>query len=651
MSSTTLTPETEARVGPPVDPPEAAGAALPPAPWTAWLIALAGWTAFVGTYGLSGGAGLEVTDAWVAQTAREMSRSDDWHDWLLPKFSGQLRIQKSPGPYWATIAAAKLRGTPVDLASVRLPNAVFAVLLVLTVAWLTRHLAGVRAAVFAGFAAAGSAVVLYWSHRGASDLGVATLCAVSLACLWIGSETPGSRRRQVALWLLGYLAAGLGMLWKMPVPLVAVGLPALLYLLVCNRWRILASRWHLPGLLLFALPWLPWVGYVLASEPTAWARWKIEYLDRFTGSAPNYADNTAVLTGLGQMLGILLLMVFPFTLSVGPALARVWLVRDIDRRGRWLIALWFTSLLIFFLLAADRASRYLLPVLPPLFVLLGIELSAFFATPPRRTSTRAGRITATVVSLLLIAAAVAGFVVAGRYYQRVETWLPAPWSKVAPQAAITAGLFVAGAVAATWLYALGRRERAFGLLVAGLWAAWLWGWPRLMPLVRSDAPFVDLAAQIRSLPAELHDRIYAVGQPEPRVVWYADVPVPRLIDQLELLKLEGGRRDLKTEMRIVGQRIIERLASDEPVLLLASPRRYVLFRTLAPQALAREGRALPPVHLWAVARVGKPDQRYLVFGNRPPPWPEPRPEWLTKMLARARQRLATQPATRAHQPR
>ena len=625
------------------DPPHAPLAQRSAWPWAAWLVALSGWMLFLGTYDLSGGAGLEVTDAWVAQTAREMSRSDDWRDWLLPRFSGQLRIQKSPGPYWATIAVAKLRGTPVDVASVRLPNAGFAVLLVLTVAWLTRQIAGPRAGVFAGFAAAGSAVVLYWSHRGASDLGVATLCAVSLACLWIGSERADSHRRRVLLWLLGYLAAGLGMLWKMPVPLVAVGLPALVYLLVCHRWRILASRWHLLGLLLFLLPWLPWVAYVLAIEPTAWARWKIEYFDRFTGSAPNYAGADA--PGALRMLGVLLLMVLPFTLSVPLALVRIWRTRGVDRRGRWFVVVWFFSLLAFFLLAADRSSRYLLPVLPPLFVLLGVELSAFFEGR-RGGVSRAGRHLAAAVSLGLIAAAIGGLVVGGRYYARIERWTPAPWEKLAPQLAITAGLFVAGAVSACWLYAAHRRGRAFALLVAGMWAAWLWGWPRLTPLVRSDAPFVDLAAQIRAIPADLRPNLYAIGQPEPRVVWYADVPIPRLIDQLELLKLQGGRRDLNTEVRIVGRRIVERLEADQPVLLLASPRRYVLFQTLAPEALAREGRTMPETYLWCIARVGKPDQRYLVFGNRPPPWPPPQADWLEEMLARARQRLATQPATR-----
>src|SRR5438552_2902090 len=79
-----------------------------------WLIALLGCTCLVSFYDLSGGADFEPTDAWVSQTAREMYESRDWTGYVIPKFSGEVRMQKSPGPYWAVCLTAWLRGTPVD---------------------------------------------------------------------------------------------------------------------------------------------------------------------------------------------------------------------------------------------------------------------------------------------------------------------------------------------------------------------------------------------------------------------------------------------------------------------------------------------------------------------------------------------------------
>src|SRR5262249_9575034 len=281
----------------------------------AWFLALMVATICLAFYDLSGGARFEGTDCWVGQTAREMRESGDW---IVPRFSGEKRLQKSPGAYWAVMLASRLRGTPVDEVNTRIPNACAAVLIVAMIFWLTRRIAGLRAAVFAGFAAASSQMILYWSHRGASDLGLSALITVSLACLWVasGDEPPGWKRN--LLWMLGYFTAGLGMLYKMPMPLACIGLPAVLYVLIQRRWRIFASPWHLVGLLLFCLPWLPWAVMVCRAEPTATAKWRVEFLDRFTGDLPNVEANKQWFFYFFYLLP-LLVFTLPYSLSVPAA--------------------------------------------------------------------------------------------------------------------------------------------------------------------------------------------------------------------------------------------------------------------------------------------------------------------------------------------
>ena len=144
------------------DAPAASPTALRPTTW-AWLIALLGWTTLICFYDLSGGARFEMIDCWVAQTAREMQDADDW---LVPRYAGGARMQKSPGAYWAVMLTSQLRGTPVDEVSARIPNALAGILLVMTVFWLTRHVAGDKPAIFAGFATASSTMLLWWSIHG-----------------------------------------------------------------------------------------------------------------------------------------------------------------------------------------------------------------------------------------------------------------------------------------------------------------------------------------------------------------------------------------------------------------------------------------------------------------------------------------------------
>ncbi len=74
-----------------------------------------------------------------------------------------------------------------------------------------------------------------------------------------------------------------------------------------------------------------------------------------------------------------------------------------------------------------------------------------------------------------------------------------------------------------------------------------------------------------------------------------------------------------------------------------------------PERLAQqEGRALPETYVWLTARVGKPDHRFIVFGNQPPPWPQPailispKPEQQQKVLARLAEARARAAELLAH---
>jgi 4-amino-4-deoxy-L-arabinose transferase-like glycosyltransferase len=592
----------------------------------AWLVALLGWTTLLSFYHLAGGARFEPIDCWVAQTAREMREAGDW---LVPRFSGETRMQKSPGPYWAVMLVSLLRGTPVDEVCTRLPNAAAAVVLVATIFWLTRRIAGDRAAVFAGFAASASVLVLWWSHRGASDLGLATCTTVSLATLWIAGETepPGWKRN--LLWLLGYFAAGLGMLYKMPMPLAVVGLPALCYILLRKRWAILRSRWHLVGLLLFLLPWLPWAVAVSLVQDAAFWKWKVEFVDRFTGALPNVADQQewwSYLTYLGPPL----LYCLPFTLSLPLALARAWRKQPgINRNGTLFLLIWFLSLLAFFTAAAGKEWRYFLPALPPLFVLLGIELAAFF-DPGRRANPTRDWVGTLAVWILAPAALLVGGLLGVRYWfkARGQSELEGlyTWSDVWQAYVVAALIVVAGFSLAAWLYRRRREHGSFAALVVTMWLMWLWVWPNVMPIVMSQRPFIDFARQLadpEKVPPAYRACIENVGSQDSRIVWYSDVRFPRVIDQLKLLKEQTGRRHLSYEIRRTGEALLEKLGGVDPVLFVAALPDYVGLLLAAPDELAKRGRTLPPLHLWLQTRCGRENRHFVLFGNQPPPFPEP----------------------------
>lgn len=592
---------------------------LPSRTYRRWLLVLLVCTVGVCFYDLGGGAGFAPTDCWVAQTAREMRASGDY---LVPRFAGETRMQKSPGPYWAVIGVSYLLGRPVDELSARVPNAVLAVVLVLTVVWLTRSIAGRRAGLYAGLTAASSVVILSWSHRGASDLGLAALIAVSLTACWRACNSePGWRRG--GLWLAAYFVAGLGMLYKMPMPMVCVGLPMVVYVVARRRWDVLKTPWHLAGLVVFCLPWLPWAIAVLLAEPTALAKWRVEYVDRFTGDLPNIEDQKVWYFYLLYLLAPLIFCL-PYSISIPGALVRGFQrAPGVNRDGAIFLLVWFFSHFAFFTASAGKELRYFLPALPPLLALLGIELQHFF-DPQRRAHARIERAALLALWLLIPAGVIAGWFGLSKWTRHTGLF---DWSDVWPAYAGAAAIFSIGAAAAAWLYVARREVSAFGALVLTMWTTWLWAWPQLMPILVSQKPYTDFAQQMRTLaertPAYLGADVRFVGFQDSRIIWYGDLRIPRVIDQLELLERQGGRRSRAAEERIIGEEMIRRLEGPEPVLFVVARPEYVRFLRDAPPELERAGRAMPRTYLWVQTRVGDKTKHFVCFGNRPPPWPEP----------------------------
>lgn len=583
----------------------------------AWLVALIGWSLLLSFYGLSGGAGFEPTDCWVGQTAREMHEANDW---IVPRFSGETRMQKSPGPYWAVMVTGALRGEAIDEVATRIPNAIAAVALILTIYWLTRAIYGDRAAIFAGFAAASSGMLLYWSHRGASDLGLAALVTLSLGLFWRGMRPAEPDWRNIAQVLCAWLVAGLAMIYKMPMPLVCIGLPVGLYLLITRKWRWMMSPWHLAGLALFALPWLPWVLMVVQSEDAALLKWRVEFVDRFTGDLPNVEAQRHWSFYL-LYLAAPFLFAIPYSLSIPNAFARAFRpAAGVDRDGVCFLLVWFFTLLAFFTLSVGKETRYFLPAMPPVLVLLGAELAAFFS-PAAVTRSKWLRACVYAVWILTPLGFALG-VLALRKFHQANPYLD--WTELVFAYAVTSVVFSVGAGLSAWFYRQGRGGAAFGALVAAMWLTWLWAWPNLMPQLVSQKPFVDFAQQLEAaVPDALRSRVRFVATQDPRIIWHSQFRIPRVVDQLELLELQQGRRSIEREEEIIGERMIEMLSSSEPVLFVASRADYVTFLVKAPPRLAERGRTMPKHHLWLQTRIGPPHKHFVLFGNEAPDWPEP----------------------------
>lgn len=585
-------------------------------PFAPWLAALLGWTLILGFYDLGGGAAFEPIDAWVGQTAREMLASGDW---LVPRFSGEIRLNKSPGAYWAVMLTSCAFSRPVDEFCTRFPGGVAGVVMTFAIVWLACRTVGRRAAIYAGFAAASSIFFLSWTHRGSSDFGLAAICALSLAAFWEGTLHPHTLKRGL-FWMLAYLLAGVGMLYKMPMPLIGVGLPAVLFALLRGRWRVLFSPWHLLGIVLFAAVWAPWAYLMMGESAGSLDRWRIEFIDRFLGEAPNVQGVDPVKEFLVNLL-VPLAFTFPFLLSIPAAVFRTLRERtSVSADAAFFLLIWPIAVYGVLLASSGKEVRYFLPALPPIFVMLGLELAVVFDHRIRELfdANRAAIVAIWLLGPIAMASGVWALLKNLAEDDSIGVRELAPWIIA------VAALFGLGIVVSAALYWTCRRGSAFGCLVATMWLVFIVAWPTLMPRLITADHARELAGDLLKLTKEEQAVLRFVGSQDPRVIWYGGIPIPRLVGQEEMQSLLAGRRALDEEERIYAARMIEKLLGDAPILLVIREPDFERFLRLAVNRDPRKEAILGHLNVWIHSGAAdRKSRQFLVLGNRPPSWPPP----------------------------
>ena len=206
----------------------------------------------------------KIQEVRIAETAREMVVSGDW---LVPRYNGELRLQKPPLPYWLTAASYRLFG--VNETATRLPAVLFGLLSAFLLTLWSMPRLGARAATNAGLVLVVSFIGLRYFRSGEADaillFFIAAACFVGYDLLERGGE---ARRR-----MLFGLLLGLGFLSKGPAALAIPLLTLLSWSLLQRRGagvrQFLQNCFSLPGLVLLLIVAFGWYAWLLATLPDA----------------------------------------------------------------------------------------------------------------------------------------------------------------------------------------------------------------------------------------------------------------------------------------------------------------------------------------------------------------------------------------------
>ena len=221
-------------------------------------------------FNLGGRPVSKIQEVRIAETAREMLVSGDY---VVPRYNGELRLQKPPLPYWTTVASYKVFG--VNEFAVRLPAVLFGLLTALVMFLFVKKQASLNVASHVFLIAGTTFISIRYFRSGEAD--AMLLCFIGLACIigyWLVMQNEQvqtnikSKYTQHLKCLFG-LIIGLAFLSKGPA-----GIAIPLLSLAIFSWQQKKSSqfkqcFSVYGLIAF---------FVIAGAWYAWIFWKLQIL-------------------------------------------------------------------------------------------------------------------------------------------------------------------------------------------------------------------------------------------------------------------------------------------------------------------------------------------------------------------------------------
>lgn len=332
-----------------------------------------------------------------AEIPREMVVKGDW---ITPRLNDLKYFEKPPLQYWATTLAYEAFGEHNWTA--RFYPALTGFVGVLLIFFAGRRLFGITVAMASAFILASSFLYLLGAQALTLDMGLTFFLNLALISFLLAQQAETTTRGRRGWMWLAWSAIALAVLSKGVIGIVLPGLALLGYTVWHRDWG-LWRRLHLAsGLVLFLLIAAPWFIAVSLREPTFPDFFFVrEHFQRFAQAGHNRTGAwwyflPILALGMLPWLGLLITALRPGARPRGKT--------GIDSR-RFLLV-WCFSIFLFFSLSQSKLPFYILPILPPLALLMALELVTF---PSRRLAGRFAPIALLAMVMLSLLPAVGRF--------------------------------------------------------------------------------------------------------------------------------------------------------------------------------------------------------------------------------------------------
>ena len=291
-----------------------------------------------------------------AEIAREMIRSGDW---VVPHHNGEIYVDKPPLIFWLIAIPSWFYGSVTPLTA-RLPSALSAWAgVVVLFLWGKRVYGAVKTGIISGGLCLMSFQYFFEGRNSKADMLLCFTIILSLYLFYLGYDT--ERGKSYLFYGLSFFSMGLGALTKGPFGIAIPILIMIAFLLKERQTKILVSREFFIGYVVLAFTVLPWI--ILFLKNVGWQQTiaLVQSNRVLTRKAPVYFYFYKIWVEF-----------FPLSLAIPFLFSHLWRKGGERRQpGESFLLIWFVLLLILLTLFTFRASRYLLPAMPPLALLTG----------------------------------------------------------------------------------------------------------------------------------------------------------------------------------------------------------------------------------------------------------------------------------------
>ena len=290
-----------------------------------------------------------------AEVAREMIRSGEW---VVPHLNSEIYLDKPPFLFWLIAIPASLHGSVTPLIA-RWPSAFSAwVGVIVLLLWGKRIYGTIAPGLIAGGILLSSYQYFFQARIAKTDMLLSLFILLSLYFFYLGYGEFG--RRRSLFYGLSFFSMGLAVLTKGPfglIPFIIISA----FLIKERGWRILMSGEFILGYVILVLTVLPWIFFFLHRVGLQESIALIKETHILTRHAPIYFYFIEI---WGQF--------FPWSLLLPFLFFYLWKRRiKFWQSGESFFFIWFIVFFILLTLFKYRASRYLLPALPPLALMMG----------------------------------------------------------------------------------------------------------------------------------------------------------------------------------------------------------------------------------------------------------------------------------------